>query len=256
MAGGGPPRCPGQEGGGCRPGSKGARIVASEGLKTPADIASFIDHTLLKPDATPAQIAQLCREAKEYGFIAVCVNPTNVKQAAELLKGSEVKVCTVVGFPLGANTTEVKAFEARRAILDGAQEVDMVINIGALKSGDYELVERDIAAVARACHEGGALCKVIIEAALLTDEEKVRACQLAKRAGADYVKTSTGFGPGGATVQDVALMRQTVGPEMGVKAAGSIRTFQKALEMIRAGANRIGTSSGVKIMQEALATGS
>jgi deoxyribose-phosphate aldolase len=214
-------------------------------------IASLIDHTLLKPEATQDQIAQLCGEAREYGFAAVCINPTNVELAARLLKGAPVAVCTVVGFPLGATLPEVKAYEAQQALNHGATEVDMVINIGALKSKDHERVGQDIAAVARACHDNGALCKVIIETALLTEEEKVTACQLAKKAGADYVKTSTGFGPGGATVEDVALMRRVVGPNMGIKAAGGIRTLEKTRGMIEAGATRIGTSSGVKIMQEA-----
>ncbi|MEJ2209290.1 MAG: deoxyribose-phosphate aldolase [Anaerolineae bacterium] len=214
-------------------------------------VASMIDHTLLKPDATEDQIAQLCYEARKNGFATVCVNPTNVKLCSQLLQGSAVAVCTVVGFPLGATPPEVKAYESQQAIDDGASEVDMVINIGALKSGDYGLVERDIATVARACHAGGALLKVIIEAALLSDEEKVIACQLAKAAGADYVKTSTGFGPGGATVHDVALMRQAVGPEMGVKAAGGIKSYEDAKSMIAAGATRIGASAGVKILQQA-----
>ena len=220
-------------------------------MEQPTNIAKIIDHTLLKPEATRDQIVQLCREAREYGFAAVCVNPSYVKLAAELLRGSSVKVCSVVGFPLGATLPEVKAYEARRAIEEGATEIDMVINIGALKSGDLELVKRDIASVVDVCHAKGALCKVIIEAALLTDEEKVLACQLARAAGADYVKTSTGFGPGGATVQDVALMRRTVGPEMGVKAAGGIRSYEAAKSMVEAGATRIGASAGVKIVQEA-----
>ena len=220
-------------------------------MEQPTNIAKIIDHTLLKPEATRDQIAQLCREAREYGFAAVCVNPCYVGLAAELLRGSSVKVCSVVGFPLGATLPEVKAYEARRAIEEGAAEIDMVINIGALKSGDLELVKRDIASVVDVCHAKGALCKVIIEAALLTDEEKVLACQLARAAGADYVKTSTGFGPGGATVQDVALMRRTVGPEMGVKAAGGIRSYEAAKSMVEAGATRIGASAGVKIVQEA-----
>jgi deoxyribose-phosphate aldolase len=215
------------------------------------DLARMIDHTLLKPDATQAEIAQLCYEAKKYDFATVCVNPANVKLCAELLKGSPVKVCAVVGFPLGATPPEVKAYEAQQAINDGASEVDMVINIGALKSRDYALVERDIATVARTCHNSGAILKVIIEAALLTDEEKIKACALAKAAGADYVKTSTGFGPGGATAADVALMRRVVGPEMGVKAAGGIRSFETARQMIEAGATRIGASAGVKIVREA-----
>ena len=220
-------------------------------MEQPTNIAKIIDHTLLKPEATRDQIVQLCREAREYGFASVCVNPSYVKLAAELLRGSSVKVCSVVGFPLGATLPEVKAYEARRAIEEGATEIDMVINIGALKSGDLELVKRDIASVVDVCHARGALCKVIIEAALLTDEEKVLACQLARAAGADYVKTSTGFGPGGATVQDVALMRRTVGPEMGVKAAGGIRSYEAAKSMVEAGATRIGASAGVKIVREA-----
>lgn len=215
------------------------------------EVAKLIDHTLLKPDATQDQIAQLCYEARKYGFAAVCVNPSYVKLCSQLLQGSPVHVCAVVGFPLGATPPEVKAFEAQQAIEDGATEIDMVINIGALKSKDYALVERDIATVARTCHAGGAILKVIIEAALLTDEEKVIACQLAKAAGADYVKTSTGFGPGGATVHDVALMRRAVGPEMGVKAAGGIRTYEDARAMVAAGATRIGASAGVKILQQA-----
>lgn len=215
------------------------------------DIASLIDHTLLKPEATPEQIAQLCSEAREYRFAAVCVNPVYVKLAWDLLKGSPVKVCSVVGFPLGATMPEAKAFEARQAIRDGASEIDMVIHIGALKAGDDDLVERDIATVVEACHAGGAICKVILETCYLTDDEKIRGCILAKRAGADFVKTSTGFGPGGATPEDVALMRRTVGPEMGVKAAGGIRTLETLQRMVAAGANRIGASASVKIMQEA-----
>jgi deoxyribose-phosphate aldolase len=228
------------------------RFSATLGVKhVDGDIAALIDHTLLKPDATQAQIAQLCHEARQYGFAAVCVNPTHVKLCADLLKGSDVAVCTVVGFPLGATPPEVKAYEAQQAIEDGATEVDMVINIGALKGGEYDLVERDIAMVTRTCHNNGALCKVIIEAALLTEQEKIKACELAKKAGADYVKTSTGFGPGGATVSDVALMRQVVGPGMGVKAAGGIRSFADVKGMVEAGATRIGASAGVKIVQEA-----
>ncbi len=215
------------------------------------DIARMIDHTLLKPDATQDQIAQLCYEARKYGFAAVCVNPSYARLCSQLLKGSPVHVCTVVGFPLGATPPEVKAYEAQQAIDDGASEVDMVINIGALKSKDYALVERDIASVARTCHSEGVILKVIIEAALLTDEEKVIASQLAKAAGADYVKTSTGFGPGGATAHDVDLMRRAVGPGMGIKAAGGIRSYQDAQAMIAAGATRIGASAGVSIVQEA-----
>jgi deoxyribose-phosphate aldolase len=216
-----------------------------------ADIAKMIDHTLLKPDATQDQIAQLCNEARKYGFAAVCVNPSYVKLCSQLLQGSPVHVCTVVGFPLGATSPEVKAYEAQQAIDDGATEIDMVINVGAMKSKDYALVERDMATVARASHAGGAILKVIIEAALLTDEEKVIACQLAKAAGADYVKTSTGFGPGGATVNDVQLMRRAVGPAMGIKAAGGIKSYDDVKAMVAAGATRIGASAGVKIVQQA-----
>jgi deoxyribose-phosphate aldolase len=219
------------------------------GVKT--EIAHLIDHTLLKPEATIQQIAQLCHEAMLYNFASVCVNPTHVKLAAQLLQNSDVKVCTVIGFPLGATSTEAKVFETQQALDDGATEIDMVINIGALKSGDDILVERDVAAVVETVHRHGALCKVIIEAALLTDEEKVRACQLAKRAKADFVKTSTGFSTGGATIADVALMRHTVGPNVGVKASGGIRTLAEAKNMISAGATRLGVSAGVKIIEEA-----
>jgi deoxyribose-phosphate aldolase len=218
-----------------------------------SEIAAMIDHTLLKADASQDQIAQLCYEARKHGFAAVCVNPAYVKLCSQLLQGTTVHVCTVVGFPLGATSPEVKAYEAQQSIDDGATEVDMVINIGALKSKDYALVERDIATVARTCNAGGAILKVIIEAALLSDEEKVIACQLAKTAGAEYVKTSTGFGPGGATVHDVALMRHSVGPEMGIKAAGGIGTLEDAQAMVSAGATRIGASAGVKIVQQASA---
>jgi deoxyribose-phosphate aldolase len=225
------------------------RIASTLGLApTDGRMANRIDHTLLKPDATQDQIAQLCYEARKYNFASVCVNPTNVKLCAELLEGSGIPVCTVVGFPLGATPTDVKVFETQQAIRDGAAEVDMVINVGALKSRDYELVEQDIASIARACHAGGAILKVIIEAALLTDEEKVVACQLAKVAEADFVKTSTGFGPGGAVVDDVALMRRVVGPGMGVKAAGGIKTLEDAQKMIAAGASRLGASASVKIV--------
>ncbi len=226
------------------------RIAATLGVApTDGALSHFIDHTLLKPDATHDQIAQLCYEARKHDFASVCVNPSYVKLCADLLKGSEVLVCTVVGFPLGATSPESKAFEAQKAVRDGATEVDMVINVGALKSRDYEAVELDIAGIARVCHAGGAILKVIIEAALLTDEEKVAACQLAKVAGADYVKTSTGFGPGGATVKDVELMRRVVGSGMGVKAAGGIKTREDAQRMIAAGASRIGASASVKIVQ-------
>ena len=213
------------------------------------DLARMIDHTLLKPDATQDQIAQLCFEARKYGFASVCVNPTWVELCAQLLKGSPVKVCTVIGFPLGATAPEVKAFETQNAIDQGATEIDMVINIGALKARDLELVAKDIRGVVTTAHADGAIVKVIIEAVLLTDEEKTIACLLSKEAGADFVKTSTGFASGGATVHDVALMRQTVGPEMGVKAAGGVRTYEDAENMIKAGATRIGASAGVKIIQ-------
>jgi len=231
--------------------SAGADRLASTLGIAPTDksLAHTIDHTLLKPDATQDQIAQLCFEARKYGFASVCVNSTHVKLCADLLKGSGVPVCTTIGFPLGATPTDVKVFEAQQAIRDGASELDMVINVGALKSRDYELVRGDIAAVARACHAGNAILKVIIEATFLTDEEKVIACQLAKVAGADFVKTSTGFGPSGATPEDVALMRRVVGPSMGVKAAGGIRTYADAQKMIAAGASRIGASASVKIIQ-------
>jgi len=216
----------------------------------PRDIARYIDHTLLKPDATEEQIKKLCSEARQYRFASVCVNPSFVRLCARELSGSDVLVCTVVGFPLGATTPAAKAFEARKAIREGAREVDMVINVGALKSGDYELVEEDIREVVEACHESSVLVKVIIEAALLTDEEKVVACLLAKRAHAEFVKTSTGFASGGATIRDVAIMRATVGPEMGVKAAGGIKNYLDALGMIEAGATRIGASAGVRIVKE------
>jgi deoxyribose-phosphate aldolase len=214
------------------------------------EIARTIDHTLLKPEATRAHIEQLCAEAREHGFATVCVNPTWVPLCAELLRGSETRVCTVVGFPLGATFPEVKAFEAARTVAEGACEVDMVLNVGALKSGDYRLCERDVAAVVEASHRGGAIVKVIIEAALLTDDEKVTACVVSKAGGADFVKTSTGFGPGGATAADVALMRRVVGPDMGVKAAGGVRDLKSAQAMLDAGADRIGASVGVKIVQE------
>jgi deoxyribose-phosphate aldolase len=233
-------------------GAGASRLTSTLGMvDIGPEIAKKIDHTLLKPDATQDQIAQLCYEASKYGFAAVCVNPSYVKLCSQLLRGTPVHVCTVVGFPLGATPPEVKVYEAQQAIDDGATEVDMVINIGALKSKDYALVERDIATVARTCHAGAAILKVIIEAALLTDEEKVIACQLAKAAGADYVKTSTGFGPGGATVHDVELMRRAVGPALGVKAAGGIKSYEDARAMVAAGATRIGASAGIKIVEEA-----
>src|ERR671926_183319 len=213
--------------------------------------ASFIDHTLLKPEATAADIERLCAEAAQFHFASVCVNPTWVRASACHLQGSGVPVCTVVGFPLGATTPDVKAYETRRTIFDGAREVDMVINIGALKSGDDCAVEYDIRAVVEAAHEAGVLVKTIIETALLTDDEKVRACLAAKRAGADFVKTSTGFAKSGATVAVVALMRRAVGPELGVKAAGGVKGIEDARAMLEAGATRIGASVGVKIAQEA-----
>lgn len=221
------------------------------GIPQDLNIASMIDHTLLKPDATPDQIAQLCYEARKYGFASVCINPGHVKLCADLLRGSPVKVCTVIGFPLGATSPESKVYETETALRDGATEIDMVINIGALKGGDYTWVARDIRSVVETGHAAGAIVKVIIETSLLTDEEKVKACLLAKEAGADFVKTSTGFAGGGATVEDVTLMRRTVGPQMGVKASGGVHNFEEAREMVEAGATRIGASAGVKIVQGA-----
>lgn len=212
-------------------------------------LASYIDHTILKADAQQKDVEKLCKEAAEYSFASVCVNAAYVKLAASLLKGTEVKVCTVVGFPLGATLPQVKAFEAQEAIKDGAHEVDMVINVGALKSGNLDLVEKDIKAVAEACKDK-ALLKVILETCLLTDAEKVTACQLSKKAGADYVKTSTGFSTGGATVEDISLMRRTVGSMMGVKASGAVRDLETALKMIEAGATRIGASASVNIVND------
>jgi deoxyribose-phosphate aldolase len=211
--------------------------------------ASYIDHTLLKPEATTEQVTQLCLEAKQYQFASVCVNPTHVKLSASLLAGSPVKVCGVVGFPLGANTPEIKALEAKQAIENGATEIDMVINIGALKDRNLELVARDILSVVNVVHASNHLIKVIIETALLTDEEKQIACLLAKEAGADFVKTSTGFSKAGATVEDVALMRRTVGPLIGVKAAGGVSSREDFEKMVKAGATRIGASAGVRIVQ-------
>jgi deoxyribose-phosphate aldolase len=231
--------------------SAGAERLTSTLGVVPHDLslAGMIDHTLLKPDATPDQIAQLCFEARKHNFASVCINPAWVKLSAELLQGSPVKVCTVIGFPLGASAPEVKVYETQKAIEQGATEIDMVINIGALKARDLELVAKDIRGVVQAAHARGALVKVIIEAALLTDEEKTIACLLSKEAEADFVKTSTGFASGGATVHDVALMRRVVGPEMGVKAAGGVRTYEDAEAMVKAGATRIGASAGVKIIQ-------
>lgn len=213
------------------------------------DLARYIDHTILKPDAKESDVIKLCKEALEYKFASVCVNASNVKLADSFLRGTDVKVCTVVGFPLGATTKETKAFEAAQAIDNGASEVDMVINIGALKSGKLDMVEEDIKAVADVC-KGKALLKVIIETCLLTDEEKVTACELSKKAGANFVKTSTGFSTGGATAEDITLMRRIVGPEMGVKASGGIRNLETALAMINAGATRIGASASISIVNE------
>jgi deoxyribose-phosphate aldolase len=213
-------------------------------------VSAMIDHTLLKPDATRAEIEKLCREASEFHFATVCVNPAWVATAAALLRGTGVGVCSVVGFPLGATTADVKAYETRRAIFDGAAEIDMVINVGALKSGDLRTVERDIEGVVDSCRQCGVISKVIIEAALLTDEEKIAACSLSKAAGADFVKTSTGFAAGGATAADVALMRRVVGADMGVKAAGGVRDLEGLKAMVAAGATRVGASAGVKIVQE------
>lgn len=221
-------------------------VDAAGGVET--DLAKFIDHTLLKPETTKQQIGDLCAEAKKYGFASVCINPCYVSLCARLLKDTKVKVCTVIGFPLGATTTAVKVVEAEHAIKDGAQELDMVINVGMLRSREHAYVEDDIFAVVSVARRGEALIKVILEAALLTDEEKVKACLLAKRAGADFVKTSTGFSKGGATVGDVILMRRVVGSAMGVKAAGGVRSREEALAMVASGADRIGASASVKIV--------
>jgi deoxyribose-phosphate aldolase len=216
-----------------------------------AQLARLIDHTNLKADATPEQVTKLCDEALHFGFASVCINPSYVALAGRLLKGSQVAVCTVCGFPLGSSVPEVKAYEAAASINAGAREVDMVINVGALKAGDYAAVKNDITAVVQACRASKATSKVIIETCYLTNEEKIAVCLLAQAAGADFVKTSTGFGPAGATVDDVALMRRTVGPAMGLKAAGGIRDLATAQAMVRAGATRIGASASVKIMEEA-----
>jgi deoxyribose-phosphate aldolase len=227
--------------------SGAGRVSSSGGARAQhPDLAPLIDHTLLKPDATEAQVRKLCEEARQFSFASVCVNPAWVPLCARLLEGSPVKVCTVIGFPLGATTPTTKAVEARDAIANGAHEIDMVINVGALKSGNDDLVRRDIEAVVQAA-KGQALVKVILETALLSREEKIKACLLAKQAGADFVKTSTGFGPGGATVEDIALMRETVGPTMGVKASGGIRDRATAEAMVAAGATRIGASASVAI---------
>jgi deoxyribose-phosphate aldolase len=214
---------------------------------TKKNVAGIIDHTLLKANATEEQIAKLCQEAKENGFASVCVNPGYVPEAAEALKGTDVKVCTVIGFPLGATSSEAKAAETADAIAKGATEVDMVVNVGRIKSGNWDYVRSDIAAVVNAAR-GRALTKVIIETCLLTDDEKIKVCEIAKEAGADFVKTSTGFSTGGATVSDIALMRKTVGPDMGVKASGGIHNTQEAIALIEAGASRIGASAGIAII--------
>jgi deoxyribose-phosphate aldolase len=240
--------CPKQVGGVLAAGATRLGLHATGG--SAGDVASFIDHTLLKPDASAKDIDTLCNEAAEFHFATVCVNPAWVALAARRLHGTGVGVCSVVGFPLGATTPDVKQYETRRAIFDGATEVDMVINVGALKSDDLHLVTRDIEAVTTPCREAGVVSKVIIEAALLTDEEKVTACILAKAAGADFVKTSTGFGPGGATVADVGLMRRVVGDQMGVKAAGGVRDLEQLKAMVAAGATRVGASAGVRIVRE------
>ena len=226
------------------------RLQAAKAGKAPgskAGMTGFIDHTILKPEAKSADIEKLCAEARQYGFYSVCINPGWVPLAAKSLKGSRVKVCTVCGFPLGANATGIKSHEARLAVEQGAAEIDMVVNIGALKSGDHKTVHQDIAAVVEA--STGALVKVIIETCLLTEEEKILACLIAKSAGAHYVKTSTGFSTGGATVKDIELMRLTVGPQLGVKGSGGVRSLEEANQMILAGASRIGSSSGVKIIE-------
>jgi deoxyribose-phosphate aldolase len=216
-------------------------------LLRPGDLPRYIDHTLLKADAKPADIEKICSEARQYRFFSVCVNGTNVSQAAKLLDGSGVKVCAVVGFPLGAMVPKAKAYEASVAIEDGAREIDMVMNIGAMKAGNFKLVEDDMLAVRKACGTT-VLLKVILETCLLTTDEIVKACHIAKNSSLDFVKTSTGFSTSGATVEHIALMRETVGPEMGVKASGGVRTFADALEMINAGANRLGTSGGISII--------
>jgi deoxyribose-phosphate aldolase len=212
------------------------------------ELAAKIDHTLLKPEATPEEVEQICKEAIEFGFASVCINPGFVATAKEKLRGSNVKVCSVIGFPLGATTTKSKVYEAEEAIVNGAEEVDMVINVGRLKARDYDYVENDIRAVANAAHAKMAIVKVIIETCLLTDEEKEKACLISKNASADFVKTSTGFSKGGATTADVALMRKVVGEKIGVKASGGVRSYEDAIRMLESGATRIGTSSGVKII--------
>lgn len=231
--------------------SAGAQRLSSTlgGIPQDLNLSGMIDHTLLKPDATPDQIAQLCFEARKYGFATVCINPAWVSLCAQLLQGSPVKVCTVIGFPLGASASDVKVYETQNAIDHGATEIDMVINIGALKARDLDLVAKDIRGVVNVAHSRGPIVKVILETVLLTDEEKTIGCLISKEAGADFVKTSTGFASGGATIHDVALMRRVVGPEMGVKASGGVRTYEDAANMVKAGATRIGASAGVKIIQ-------
>ncbi|HEX7191948.1 MAG TPA: deoxyribose-phosphate aldolase [Thermoanaerobaculia bacterium] len=219
----------------------------------PDKLVKLIDHTILKPEATAEDIEKLCNEAKQYRFYSVCVNPVWVTKARTLLRGTDVKICAVVGFPLGAQSPEIKTLEARRALREGAKEIDMVINIGALKSKDDLLVARDIRGVVEVCDEARAVSKVILETALLTDEEKVRGCQLSMKAGADFVKTSTGFSKSGATVEDVALMARTVAPrKLGVKASGGVRTYEDVVKMVQAGATRVGSSNSVKIVEEAM----
>ena len=226
-------------------------VVAAEPRASASGVAALIDHTMLRPEATRADIVKLCGEARQYGFATVCINPYWVPLAASELAGTAAKVCTVVGFPLGATSTEAKVAEAAAALRAGAREIDMVINVGALRSGDFDTVKLDIQAVARVCHDAGAIVKVILETALLDDAQKTTACGLAQAAGADFVKTSTGFGPAGATVQDIVLMRHAVGPRMGVKAAGGIRTLDDFRAMVAAGANRVGASASVKIVEAA-----
>ena len=233
---------------------KGGAAPSAALALTPEQVAKLIDHTLLKPDAMASDVEKLCVEARQHGFFSVCVNPVFVPQVKGLLKGSSVKVCCVVGFPLGAQDPQIKLLEARKAIREGAQEVDMVVNVGALKGKDDALVLRDIRGVVEACKDGRALSKVILETSLLTDEEKVRACELSMKAGADYVKTSTGFSSGGATAEDIALMARTVAPKkLGVKASGGVRTYADLLKMVKAGATRVGASASVKILEEARA---
>lgn len=233
---------------------KGGAAPSAAPALTPEQVAKLIDHTLLKPDAMASDVEKLCAEARQHGFFSVCVNPVFVPQVKGLLKGSSVKVCCVVGFPLGAQDPQIKLLEARKAIREGAQEVDMVVNVGALKGKDDALVLRDIRGVVEACKDGRALSKVILETSLLTDEEKVRACELSMKAGADYVKTSTGFSSGGATAEDIALMARTVAPrKLGVKASGGVRTYADLLKMVKAGATRVGASASVKILEEARA---